>query len=322
MKKTVVVLQHNGGQLCNQLWNFISIYAYCLEKEYECRNYSFFEYSKYFNIPIKNKLIDFLFFKPFLFLNSSLPFRVARKINRVFYSFFVALVRLFKKGQVIRFSNRARDVYSLPPTQYSKNRLSGLERNNKVKTIYFDGWLFRNPVGITKYRKEIIKYFQPREVYKAKVDRFITGLRQKYVHIVGVHIRQKVPGDGQFDDIDGMVYIFKKDMGLVCKTLKEYLLNFKREPSQTCFVICSNKRVETSLLKDLNVVVAGGNLVEDLYVLSKTDVIIGANSTFGAFASYYGNIPLVVFQNKIDWDYYRNNETCCFRNKYCTVAKW
>ena len=50
------------------------------------------------------------------------------------------------------------------------------------------------------------------------------------------------------------------------------------------------------------------------------DVIIGSDSSFGAFAAYYGNIPHIVFNKKsMDWAYYRNNQKY-FQNKYCTLV--
>jgi len=66
----------------------------------------------------------------------------------------------------------------------------------------------------------------------------------------------------------------------------------------------------------LNVVKSYFGPVEDLFLLAATDIIIGADSTFGAFASYYGNIPLIVFQRpRIDWDYYKDKQYY-FENKY------
>ena len=91
-------------------------------------------------------------------------------------------------------------------------------------------------------------------------------------------------------------------MELVYRTLKEYLYNFKKNPEETCFVICSNKKVPPFFFKELNIFFANGNLVEDLYTLSKTDLIFGCRSTYSSFASYYGNVPLIIFnQRGIDW---------------------
>jgi len=242
--KKVIILQHNGGQLANQLWFFAGVYAYCLEKGYECRNYSFFEYSKYFDIPVKNKLIEILFFKTYKIYSAFLPFRVARKIGRIFYKIFVFLIKTFKKDQVLYGGHsleERKEFYYLPPTKESEDKLKKLEKDKRVKTIYMEGWLIRNPKGLLKFHNEVVRFFKIKKENRKKVDSFIGNLREKYDHIVGVHIRQKAVGDGDLEDINGKkVYIFPEDMKLVVATLKEYLLRFKRDSSQTCFVICSN----------------------------------------------------------------------------------
>ena len=75
-------------------------------------------------------------------------------------------------------------------------------------------------------------------------------------------------------------------------------------------------------LTGLNLSVSKKSAVYDLFLLSKTDIILGSNSTFSAFASYYGNIPLVVMQKeKMDWDYYADKKSY-FENKYSTFVSY
>lgn len=300
--KKVIILQHNGGQLANQLWNFVQIYAYCLEKKYACENWSFFEYHKFFDIPVKNPIIYFLFFKIFNFYSLFLPFRIARKIGRVFYGFFVELVKIFGKKSYINAGHFG-PIFYLPPTKESEGKLKELEEDEKIKIIFMEGWILRNPVGTEKYQKEIINFLKVRQKYREKIDKKIQELRQKYKHLVGVHIRQRAPGDGDFKEVDSQkVYIHKENLPLVYKTFKEYLNFFKMDAKEVVFVFCSNKEVDLSQFKDLNCYFSGGNAVEDLYLLSQTDIIFGCKSTFSAFASYYGQKPLIIFnENGIEW---------------------
>jgi len=97
---------------------------------------------------------------------------------------------------------------------------------------------------------------------------------------------------------------------------------FGKNKEKTCFVITSDGPINADEFPGLNVTVSKNNAVTDLFLLASTDVIIGSNSTFGAFASYYGNIPFIVMQKeKIDWEYYKNKDKF-FENKYCTVAHY
>ena len=82
------------------------------------------------------------------------------------------------------------------------------------------------------------------------------------------------------------------------------------------FMICSDEKIAETHFEGLNYTICNGNLVEDLFTLASCDAIIGSNSTFGAWASYYGNIPLIVFErDQIDWEYYKNKDMNKFNLK-------
>jgi len=51
-KKIILLESGTGNRFANQLWNFASIYAFCLEKKYKCFNHSFFEEKKLSNNTI------------------------------------------------------------------------------------------------------------------------------------------------------------------------------------------------------------------------------------------------------------------------------
>ena len=45
--------------------------------------------------------------------------------------------------------------------------------------------------------------------------------------------------------------------------------------------------------------------VTDLFLLSRTDAIVGSDSSFGAFAAWYGNISHIIAKSgPMDWSYY------------------
>ena len=58
------------------------------------------------------------------------------------------------------------------------------------------------------------------------------------------------------------------------------------------FLICSDQVWKESDFQGFNVQLAKGQIIEDLYSLSKCDYILGAPSTYSAWASFYGNVPL------------------------------
>jgi hypothetical protein len=315
--KKIIILQHNGGRLANQLWNFASIYAYSLEKKYECRNYSFFEYGHYFErIKTDNLLVDVLFFRTFEALEYIFPFKVARKIARILYGSYVRSMEFFHKDEMIRYGDNNQNPYYLPPTRQSIGSLKMLEENNDIGKVYFYGWLFRDPAGLEKYRDRVVAYFTPGERYLKNANEQIRKLRSEYNRIIGVHIRK-----GDYKSWNGGN--FSIDEKRFREVLDEYVRHFTVDPGKTAFLFFSDGRVDLSTFNGLHTFSPYNRYdVGDLYELSMCDVIIGSDSTFGAFASYYGKIPFIVATNDaMQWDYY-NDKRSYFENKFSKVVHY
>ncbi|OGF26986.1 hypothetical protein A2331_02715 [Candidatus Falkowbacteria bacterium RIFOXYB2_FULL_34_18] len=308
MKKIIILNKPKGCRLANQLWNYISIYAYSLEIGARCVNFCFYEnkkdqitgvrsydnYYKYFNIP-NHKIISLI-----VNLNTIIN-RLSQKLRPL-----NRYVKYIKNKNKIICSGEEMAFY-LEPTK--NNSII----NNKTTKIYFDGWMFRNPKGIEKYRREIIKYFAPKEKFIKKIESKINKLKSKYNHIVGVHIRK---GDYKVF-LGGKLYFDDREIN---KILQEYLKEFNKDKDKTCFLACSDEKINMDKFPGLNIIKNNGNMIEDLFILAKTDIIIGSDSTFGAFASYYGDVPFVVFQKpKMDWEYYKDKKYY-FENKHNTLT--
>ncbi len=310
MKKAVIA-RATGGELANQLWNYAGLYAYCLERGYSLRNPSFFEYGNYFRMPAPNPFFRLFFFLPFTdYTKRKQSFK--RRLWRKLYESYARMLISRHKDSVLVSDNKENRPFYLPPTE-EPAELSRLEKN--AGTIYFDGWLFRNPVGLQKYKEEILEYFEPRPDVTQKVQARIQKLRSDFTHIVGVHVRQ-----GDYATWRGGVYFIPQTRAR--EILDEYLQTTGHAAAETCFVITSDESVDTLLFAGLNIFISKENAVHDLFLLSSTDIILGANSTFGAFASYYGNISFIVMQKeKMDWEYYSSKKTY-FENKYSTFVHY
>lgn len=321
MPKHLIILRHNSGKggngrLANQLWNFMSIYAYARERGYNLENYSFFEYSHYFTIPpIHDPLIRWFFFLPFPFLEKKLGHTRATILFRKIYKLYVIVAKLLHHNTVLDSYNSPEiaGIFYLAPSQPLKPDLLKLEQNRNIKTLYFNGWLFRNPVGILKYHQEITDYFKPKDRTLQAVAAFIEPLRKQYDHFVGVHIRQ-----GDYKTFKGGRYFVEQ--ARIREIVDEYTREFKKNPQRTCFIITSNGPIKKELFAGLNIAISSLGFIEDLFLLASCDGIIGSDSSFGNFAAYYGNIPHIIFQNgPVDWQYYRE-KTQYFQNKYCTLV--
>lgn len=286
-KKQIIILRHNGGRLGNQLLLFTSVYAYCLEKGYECKNYSFYEYSKYFNFSPPN-----IFTKIFQLI-SSLNFYKSHNIIYLYYKLWTNFVPFISKGGIIR-EDPSKTFY-LPPTpikdKIHSQIIKNLETSNQER-FYIDGWNFRNPLGLKKYHDQIIQAFKPKEEIIQRANQFINQIK-KNNFLVGVHIRQGEYKSKKFTD--GKFYFKESE---VANILRNYLKKENKDPQKVLFILCSDEPLNLSIFSGLRIQIGIGVMMEDLMTLSMCDTIIGSNSTFGSFATYFGKIPFFIFDRK------------------------
>jgi hypothetical protein len=305
--RKLVILKHGGGELANQLWNYVSIYAYGLEMNIPVFNPSFFEYHSFFNLLQKESLITKKF--ALFFRTPRRRSHIINKMGRLKYAAIVKIRTLLHSSCVVSSENLENKVRYLPPSGPIPGRFG------ECGSLYFTGWLFRNPVGLQKWRKELVKVFAPKAEIENKVNEIISPLGAKYEKIIGIHIRQA----DYVDFKDGKFLISQERIReIVSEYAKENIL----DATKIVFVITSDGPVDESLYKNLNVFISRENSVVDLFLLSKTDVILGSDSSFGAFASWYGNIPHIVFKNEaIDWNYYADKKAY-FENKYWALTRY
>jgi hypothetical protein len=306
MKKGII-LKNGGGELANQLWNYISIYAYGIEKNRSIKNPSFFEYHSYFNFikdeSVLTKFFSF-WFKNFSGRRSSFRSKFWRKV----YALYVWTLTLLNKKKIVSSENTKAEKVYLSPTQESIP-------DENSQTLYFTGWLFRNPLGLEKYRQNIVKAFAPEESITKKVTSIIRDLSNRYETIIGVHIRQ---ADYAFFK-DGK-YLLTQER--VRKVIDEYCVAKNIQVDKTIFLITSDGPVQENIFKGLNIHISKEKAVIDLFLLSSCDEILGSDSSFGAFASWYGNIPhIIMTKENMDWEYYKD-KTTFFQNKYSTLAHY
>lgn len=292
MKRRIIILDHNRGRLANLLWNSASIFAYCCEKGYSLENYSFPPpYQKFFTFNISHPIVKLFFFSSF---KDTLLSKKLRLYHR--YSQFIKLTH---KKSILSSESSMGYFFCLPPSHSEdQNQFKKVEEieASSFETFYFTGGLFRNPDGMRKYHSDIQKYFRPQESIMSSVENFSASLRTKYSHIVGVHMRQK-----DYRTFYNGKYYFTPNE--VAATLEDYLKKNKKSRTETLFIICSDGDVDLLIFKDLQVTKGLGGIVEDLFTLSMTDLVIGSQSTYGMFGAYYGNIPIVFFKRGgVNWE--------------------
>lgn len=311
--KKIIILQHDGGELGNQLWNYVSICAYAIERGYSCENFSFFEYARYFNLSVKSKIINWFFFYPFRKHNKRRSSFSVKWYRFLYKNFIVRTVIFFNKNKIIYSRDGIGGVYFLPPTVVATKKLKEAEHSSE--TIFFsqtNGGVFRNPAGIQTNKTLIKKHFQPALWVEKNVRALVISFRANFKVLVGVHIRQ------------GDYVLFKNGKFSISQTrtreiLEEYCMQKQLSLKEVFFMIASDGAIDKAVFDGLNVEISDFSAGEDMFILASFDVIIGSDSTFGHFAAYYGDIPHIIMKKEpMDWEYYKDKSSY-FINKYLTV---
>ncbi|MBT3393558.1 MAG: hypothetical protein HN411_00395 [Waddliaceae bacterium] len=335
---TILAIKHNCGRLCNQLWNFTNLYSYCLEKKYRFYNPSFHQYAHYF---------------PRLQYNVGISPANAKKnklfyVKKLHYYYWKILRHLFLKTkkniriEVKRSDNRV----PLPPTpsnifdnkyqyQYQYQYFIDKKEYSEADDLFFSdlkpglytlhGWKFYNPIGIDKFRQELLALFKPRSDIITTIDAFWEDIEKEKL-VIGVHIRHT--DYKEFENGARFISIaqYREYMGTLAKRYNHY---------NPLFIIYSDEHRNNSEFPGMRCKISKGNMIEDLYSMAKCDLIIGPRSTYSKWAAWYGDAILYILNDKnIDFEFIDNdvkdkmndknntyNDSICRQQKYSAADK-
>jgi hypothetical protein len=300
--KKIIVLQHNEGQLANQLRLFSHLLAYSLEKNYDIDIWCFYQYSKFFDAPFpKNKFIKFIFYKTFptfTFKNKNL-FRLFRKIYRIIYKILVIFpIKIFYKQNII---NSSQKQYILDDNSKKDEIIKKFENDPNFNLIFTLDWNFFAYSYLEKHREKIKGIFKPIKELEFQITNYIQEIKKNFDHIIGLHLRFKEPGDAEVNDPEYFWYVENKDLEYISNLIKKIIKEKNLDINKTAVLIASNaKELEIEKFKGLNIFYEKRNMVVDLFLLSECDIILGCKSTFSFFASYIGNKQFIFLRKNYE----------------------
>jgi hypothetical protein len=244
-------------------------------------NPNFTEYESYFPHIIHND-----------FLGNPIKTRFTniKLVNKV-----ISLYLSILKSLCEKYNKRILNYEILNIEQYDaderKYNLTSLEFVRKAKegNIFVQGWNYRDHDNFIKHSDAIRKIFTPDQYHIDNVSSFIKSARKCVDRLVGVHIRK-----GDYDKFFGGAYYYDwEDYVVYIRQITHH------EPACNIrFLLCSNESIPLEYFKGLNVIVSEGDSIQDILVLSRCDYIIGPPSTFSMWASFYGEAPLIILENR------------------------
>jgi hypothetical protein len=265
----IINIPKNGGQLANQLFSFASLMHVASSTKQILLNPAFDDYCEFFEgtkkgtFPVyygKSRRLVSLNLSPVILKSLEITLKFARKFKL--------------RNRLISYINFEREKISLDT----------IEREISRGFINFvEGWGGPKFTLTDQDRESIHVYFKAADIHFKRFQEFILKEKEKNTVLVGIHIRR-----GDYRKFEGGIYCFEDE------EYKMYMEKFQKLifPQRVKFIICSNEKIVLENFVPTNAVAGLGHLVEDLYLLSLCDYIIGPPSTYSQWASFYGRVPL------------------------------
>lgn len=151
------------------------------------------------------------------------------------------------------------------------------------------GWRMFSKTLLDKHQHAIREFFRPLPIHVKNVERVIKAARCNADVVIGVHIRH---GDyARFEG--GRFYYQLSDYRRWMDSLVQ-----QNHSRRVTFLVCGNGVIDPVAFEGLSIKRGPGHMVEDMYSLAETDLIIGPPSTFSAWASLYGQTPLILLRER------------------------
>ncbi len=268
-----------GNQLANRLFVYAHAMAWAIEHRATLINPTFGDFAEYFEGCRSDLLCRYPSTTSVLtnarsraLLERAFPqlVRVLRKLSSLGANTFP----IVSSGQVSTLESEGGLVH-LDSAEF-------LECANGHAVVFIEGPLFRDFVDTAKHIADIRAYFIPIASIRTSVARHMTMVRDGGPVVVGVHVRRS----DYRTFVGGKFFYEPRQYAAVMQRVAELFERHVR------FVVCSDEPVDPAPYHPLDTRGGLGRPVEDLYTLASCDYIIGPPSTFSAWASFYGNVPI------------------------------
>lgn len=158
-------------------------------------------------------------------------------------------------------------------------------RAARHKLVTTRGWLVRDEENLKKHSAFLRDILRPNLEIEQRVNYEIKRIKEELQcdKLVGVHVRW---GDYR-TAWNGNYFVDKDEFIRLMRCMCEIMDNNK-----VGFIICSDEKQKKEDFSQFNSVIAPGEIELDLFLLSRCDYILSSESTYSAWASFYGEVPI------------------------------
>ncbi len=255
--------------LCNQMFPFANVIAFAKRNNQTVIYPDFAKHADNF---------------PFFTNNELCQFPTGGKVN----NFWALLARnrslkkwLLRTNHIFRLFPH---IHMSPEHSYDFESESNRDNNRRILSApvaVLDGLYLLSDENFIREKDMIKNVFAPTTAIMRNVNDCIDRVRENADIVIGTHMR--------FGDY----LTFKKSMAYEVSEYYEVMQQFVKlfGNKRVAFVLCSDKQLNVSDFPNVRASNSPGHYVEDLYCLSRCDLIIGPPSTFSQWASFYGDVP-------------------------------
>lgn len=302
MKKKLIIFTHGGGRLANQLTNYAHLFAFWTEnkKEFDVINLAFGPYSELFE-KSKSSTVGYLpenhtrysmiisVFKQFMVSRENNTRTVVNQVIRLFHLLFGLLpgIQSIKKGVA---PNYLPFLFGRRIDSLDFHSVISMEQLRAAEVTLLAGWPIRSWQLFEKHQDEIRHFFSVNRIYRDNADAFIADIRGQKNVLIGVLMRQddyRIWNDGR--------YFFRSEQ------YAEWMIQLTRifQGKNVGFVLASDEEQSREVFSELPVFYSTGqklgsaHFIESFTELSQCDFVMTPPSTFGIWAAFLGNIPII-----------------------------
>jgi hypothetical protein len=277
MDSIVVIANRRGGRLGNRLVLFGHLVAAAAEHGFRVLNPTFERYAPCFRGPARDLLCAY---PP-----RRLP--ATRRARR-------AAARIaVRAGEELAAREQRREgtgrVVTLDPSErldLNGEEFLSLLRGHRL--VFLRGWAFRNADNCARHRELVCSYLQPFDRHLERPRAMTEPARAEGRLVVGIHLRR-----GDYEKFKGgRLYYSHEQYARIMSGIEAAFPD-----RDVAFVVCSDEPVPSEPFHGLDVRIAAGSELEDLYTLAACDLIAGPQSTYSGWASYYGDAPRYVIED-------------------------
>ena len=258
----MIVISGEYGRLGNRLWTYANLLAFGAENDIQIRNPRFRS-------------------APF-FEGTGPCAKIAGQSWPVLY--WGLCHRLNLRAQL--FSN-----VTIP-----EGRLINIEQDadfltlaRKRALVFVDGFFFTAPQSMRRRTDDLRKFFALKAPLEVSRLALVARAREDSDVLIGVHIRH---GDYR-TYCDSIMFYETRQYAKVMHSLKEQF-----PARKVAFLVCSDEVQDPAKFAGLKVTLSDSPAAVDMYALAACDYIVGPNSSFSHWASFYGNVPLHILNYK------------------------